>query len=100
MTTSSHKEKTRKNRRTIEICGSSKGGGRQYLRHVGGDVPECLRIRGEAASKKEKERCSSSMGRQMQKTTTRSLKEEDETPSSSRRRKAEVKAEGGFWNRN
>ena len=51
VTTSSHKEK---NRRTIEICGSSKGGGRQYLRHVGGDVPECRRIRGEAAGKKRK----------------------------------------------
>ena len=93
VTSSSHKEKTRKNRRTIEICGSSKGGGRQYLRHVGGDVPECLRIRGEAASEKEKERCSSSMGRQVRKTTTRSLKEKDE--DTEQQQKTQSRSEGG-----
>ena len=78
VTTSSHKEKTKENRQTSEMCSSSKGGGRQHLRHVGGDVPECLRIRDAAASKKRMEECSSSAKGQVQKPTTSSLKEKDE----------------------
>ena len=57
---------------------SNKGGGKHNLRHVGGDVPDCLRLTDAAASKKEEEKCGSGVRSQVQKTTTSSPKAKDE----------------------
>ena len=59
MTTRSHEEKRTETEQQQKTHSSSKGGGRQRLRHIDGDVPMCLRPKERTTKEKQKEASSS-----------------------------------------